>query len=150
MKIILLTFLFSLNVFALETKTKEKLIDVYQKYEQVHSHFFKFDLDKSKKALKELSSSIDKIENEELKEKLVFTQKTIVEMLETDKRKELNKSLHTVSLALIHILQKYEVDSKYQPYSCPMVQMKWIQNVDVEAKVLNPYAPEMPHCGHKE
>lgn len=53
-------------------------------------------------------------------------------------------------MALIHIVNKYDLGSKYNAYSCPMVKKKWLQNSDKMAKVHNPYAAGMPHCGSQD
>jgi hypothetical protein len=39
------------------------------------------------------------------------------------------------------------VGEGYNEYTCPMVKKKWVQNSKKRARVHNPYAPEMPHCG---
>ena len=48
------------------------------------------------------------------------------------------------------VVNTYDVGKKYNAYSCPMVKKKWVQNSKKMAKVHNPYAPNMPHCGSKD
>lgn len=150
MKYLIFVFFMAFNVLAIEHKTEQRLKTVFEKYEVVHTHFFEYNDEKAKKAIKDLSEAISKIEEEEVKKRLVYSKKTLDKMADIRDSSELNKKLNTVSMALIYILDKYNVDKKYQSYYCPMVKKKWIQNTSVESKVLNPYAPEMPHCGAKE
>ena len=61
-----------------------------------------------------------------------------------------NQNYHLTSMALIHIVNTYDVGNEYNAYSCPMVKKKWLQNSKKMAKVHNPYAPNMPHCGGQD
>jgi hypothetical protein len=65
-------------------------------------------------------------------------------------REENNQNYHLVSMALIYIVNTYDVGPKYNAYSCPMVKKKWLQNSKKLAKIHNPYAPHMPHCGSQD
>ena len=61
-----------------------------------------------------------------------------------------NENYHIVSSALIFVINKYDLGSEYNAYSCPMVKKKWIQNSKKMTKVHNPYAAGMPHCGSQD
>ena len=50
-------------------------------------------------------------------------------------------------MALIYVINTYDISDDYAPFTCPMVKKKWIQNVKNKPQVRNPYAPEMPQCG---
>ena len=99
---------------------------------------------------KKLQNSIGKVKNEEIKKLLSFSQKKLSEIKSDRDRKENNQTYHLVSMALIHIMNKYDVGDKYNAYSCPMVKKKWIQNSKKTSKVHNPYMAGMPHCGSQD
>jgi hypothetical protein len=97
-----------------------------------------------------LKKAIDAIEDKEVAKLLNFSKGKLKEIKASNDREVNNKNYHLVSMALIHIVNKYDVGSKYNAYSCPMVKKKWVQNSSKMAKVHNPYAPNMPHCGSKD
>lgn len=42
-------------------------------------------------------------------------------------------------MALIHIINTYDVGENYNAYSCPMTNKKWVQNSKKLNMVSNPY-----------
>ena len=84
------------------------------------------------------------------KKLLKFSQGKLKEIKSDSSKKDNNQRYHLVSMALIHVLNKYDIGNDYAAYTCPMVQKKWIQNSKKIAKVHNPYSDKMPHCGAKE
>lgn len=146
MKYLILGLALSFSVFAENAQLKK----VFEGYEQLHASFFDFKKDQVLKSAKNLSKEIDKIKEEEIKKLLTYSKKKLDSMSEKDSRDDLNKTFNTVSMAFIHVMKTHNMEKSYGAYYCPMVQKKWIQNTDKMAKVHNPYAPEMPHCGGKE
>ena len=81
---------------------------------------------------------------------LTFSKTKLDQIKASNDREDNNQNYHLVSMALIHVVKEYDVGSKYNAYSCPMVKKKWLQNSKKISKVHNPYAPEMPHCGSQD
>ncbi|MDH5581967.1 MAG: hypothetical protein OEY33_08660 [Bdellovibrionales bacterium] len=150
MKYFLMGLFFSINVFAIDSNTKEQLNNVFKSYESLHASFFSFDKKKVIDGSKELAEKISSIEDEEVSKLLAYSKKTLNKMSKEEDRSELNNQLNRISMALIHIMKKYSLDLDYSSYYCPMVKKKWIQNSKKVSEVQNPYAPEMPNCGAKE
>ena len=97
-----------------------------------------------------MAAGIDKITNKDIKKYLKKSKKQLLKIKEATDRKENNVLYNESSLGFIYILNKYDIGRTYNSYSCPMVKKKWVQNSKKEAKVHNPYAPEMPHCGRQD
>lgn len=138
------------NRKSLTEATKKSVALALEANESLHGSFFKYDAkDVESNALK-LKNAIDAIEDKEVAKLLKFSKGKLSEIKASNDRETNNKNYHLVSMALIHIVNKYDVGSKYNAYSCPMVKKKWVQNSTKMAKVHNPYAPNMPHCGSKD
>lgn len=137
---------------AVSESLKGELTEVFKTNEQLHQAFFNYEKQKSEipKIANQLQNSIEKISDPEIKKLLKFSQEKLKEMTADSSKSENNQRYHLVSMALIHILDSYNLGSSYNAYSCPMVKKKWIQNSKKMAKVHNPYAPEMPHCGSQD
>ena len=133
----------------LDEQTKSEVIKVLENNESLHASFFKYNAKEVEANAKKTSSAISKISNKEVKKLLENAVKKLSEIKEGTDREENNKSYHTASMAMIYVINKYDLGSKYSGYRCPMVRKKWVQNTEKMAKVHNPYAPEMPHCGGK-
>jgi hypothetical protein len=156
MKKYVFTFLILLTQIAfafrveLNPSLKSELIGVLQANEKLHMAFFKSDYKKAEYESKNVISAIDKISDANIKSMLKFAQTKLSQIKSNQDKKVNNKNYHIVSSALIFLLNKYDLGSGYNAYSCPMVKMKWIQNSKKINKVHNPYANEMPHCGEKD
>ena len=156
MKKYVFTFLILLTQIAfafrveLNPSVKSELISVLQANEKLHMAFFKSDYKKAEYESKNVISAIDKISDANIKSMLKFAQTKLSQIKSNQDKKVNNKNYHIVSSALIFLLNKYDLGSGYNAYSCPMVKMKWIQNSKKINKVHNPYANEMPHCGEKD
>ena len=156
MKKYVFTFLILLTQIAfafrveLNPYVKSELISVLQANEKLHMAFFKSDYKKAEYESKNVISAIDKISDANIKSMLKFAQTKLSQIKSNQDKKVNNKNYHIVSSALIFLLNKYDLGSGYNAYSCPMVKMKWIQNSKKINKVHNPYANEMPHCGEKD
>lgn len=151
-----MALLFSHHVIAaskrkkLSDDTRKSLIEVLKVNEQLHQSFFKYDKNLVEQNARKLKDVIGKIKNEEVSKLLSFSRKQLGEIKSSHDRGINNNHYNLVSMALIHIVNTYDLGSKYNSYSCPMVKKKWIQNSAKMAKVHNPYAPQMPHCGSKD
>jgi hypothetical protein len=130
--------------------TRKSVISALEANEVLHSSFFKYDGKSVEQNVKKLKLAIDAIEDKEIGKLLKFSKVKLSEIKASSDRETNNKNYHLVSMALIHIVNKYDVGSKYNAYSCPMVKKKWVQNSSTMAKVHNPYAPNMPHCGTQD
>lgn len=134
----------------LSKTTKSNVIAALKANEDLHGSFFKYDPKAVETNAKKLKKAIQGIKNEEIAKLLSFSTTKLDEIKAASKREDNNKNYNLVSMALIHIVNKYDVGAKYNAYSCPMVKKKWVQNSEKMAKVHNPYAPEMPHCGTQD
>jgi hypothetical protein len=129
---------------------KKSVVSALEANEVLHSSFFKYNAKAVEANAMKLKKAIDGIKDKEVTKLLNFSKRKLSEIKASNDRETNNKNYHLVSMALIHIVNKYDVGSKYNAYSCPMVKKKWVQNSEKMAKVHNPYAPNMPHCGSKD
>lgn len=134
----------------LNESAKKSIISALEANEALHGAFFKYDAKSVEENALKLKKAIESIEDKEVAKLLNFSKEKLSEIKASNDREENNKNYHLVSMALIHIVNKYDVGAKYNAYSCPMVKKKWVQNSSKMAKVHNPYAPEMPHCGSQD
>lgn len=118
--------------------------------EKLHGAFFKYEGAKVEAASKDLEASLSKIKDKDISKLLKFSKTKLSEIKASKSREENNNAYNVVSMALIYIVNKYDVGDTYNAYSCPMVKKKWVQNSEKIEKVHNPYAPNMPHCGSKD
>lgn len=118
--------------------------------EKLHMAFFKYDGSEVEKFSKELESSLGSISNTEVSKLLTFAKNKLKEIQSSKSKEENYQSYHIVSMALIHVVNTYDIGGDYNAYSCPMVKKKWLQNSSKLAKVHNPYAAMMPHCGSQD
>ena len=135
---------------SLSVATKKSAVSALEANEALHGAFFKYDAKVVEANALNLKKAIDAIEDKEIAKLLNFSQTKLAEIKASNDRETNNKNYHLVSMALIHIINKYDIGAKYNAYSCSMVKKKWIQNSEKMAKVHNPYAPNMPHCGSQD
>ncbi len=135
---------------SLSEAAKKSVVSALEANEALHSSFFKYDAKAVESNAMKLKKAIDAIEDKDVAKLLSFSKTKLSEIKASNDRETNNKNYHLVSMALIHIVNKYDVGSKYNAYSCPMVKKKWVQNSSKMAKVHNPYAPNMPHCGSQD
>lgn len=131
-------------------QTKKNLRAVLKANENLHNAFFNYEGEKVEKAAKNLKAAMEEVKDPKIAKLLVFSKKKLGEIEASAKREANNQNYHLVSMALIHLVNTYDLGEEYKAYSCPMVQKKWIQNTAKKEKVHNPYAPSMPHCGGME
>jgi hypothetical protein len=133
----------------LDKKTTKQLLSVLEANEKLHMAFFKYNPKKIENKSKKVNKAISEISNKEISKLFEFSSKKLTSITKESTKDENNQSYHVFSMALIHVISKYDVGDKYNAYSCPMVKKKWVQNSKVIDEVHNPYAPEMPNCGSK-
>lgn len=131
----------------LNPETKKNVISLLSVNESLHSAFFTYSGKLVEKEARNLIEKINDIKDEEISKLLYLSKSKLSEIKEVNERDKNDQIYHSVSMALIDIVNKYDLGSKYNTYSCPMVKKKWVQNSDKISKVHNPYAPGMPHCG---
>ena len=134
----------------LEVKTRNQILTVLKANEELHLSFFKYDGKKIEKNAISLKNKIDSIKDEEISKLLKFSSSKLSDIKAANTKDVNNQNYHLVSMALIHIVNSYDVGSKYNAYSCPMVKKKWVQNSKLMSKIHNPYAGNMPHCGSQD
>ena len=135
---------------SISDQAKAELTAVLKKNEELHGASFTYDGKKVAGVSAALADLVDKVSDQKIKKMLTFSQGKLRAIKADGDREENNKNYHLFSSALIHVITKYDVNSEYSPYNCPMVKKNWIQNTTKMAKVHNPYAPEMPHCGARK
>ncbi|MBT3236276.1 MAG: DUF3347 domain-containing protein [Bdellovibrionales bacterium] len=134
----------------LDKKTAQEIIAVLKANEGLHWSFFKYDGAKVEMAAKAVKQNISQIGDPKIAGRLEFSGKKLDEIKLANGRKHNNQLYHLVSMALIHLVKKYDLGSNYNVYSCPMVKKQWIQNSSKLSRVNNPYSSAMPHCGVQE
>jgi hypothetical protein len=135
---------------ALTEEEKSQIIKVLKANEALHAAFFKYEASKVEAAATSLNTNIEGLSNKEISKLLKYSQSLLMKIKASSEREENNKNYHLVSMALIHIVNTYDIGDEYNSYSCPMVKKKWVQNTKESDQVNNPYAPNMPHCGRKD
>lgn len=135
---------------SLSEASKKSILSVLAINEKLHQSFFTYNAATVESNANALKEAISSIEDKEIAKLLKFSSSKLSEIKASNDRDKNNKLYNLVSMALIHVINKYDIGNEYNAYSCPMVKMKWIQNSKKLAKVHNPYAPEMPHCGAQD
>lgn len=134
---------------AVDEKSRAEVLLVLEANEALHASFFKYNAKDVEANAKKTSAAISKISNKEIR-KLLQNSSKMLDSIKSDADREANNvSYHQASMALIYVINKYDLGEKYSGYRCPMVKKKWVQNTEKMARVHNPYAPGMPHCGGK-
>ena len=135
---------------SIDDATKASLVNALEANEKLHQSFFEYDGKKVEENALNLQKAIDGIKDKEISKLLSYSKNKLSEIKATIDREVNNKNYNLVSMALIHVVSKYDVGNDYNAYSCPMVKMKWIQNTSKVSEVHNPYAPNMPNCGSQD
>lgn len=135
---------------SIDDATKASVVNALEANEILHQSFFEYDGKKVEENALKLQKAIDGIKDKEISKLLSYSKNKLSEIKATIDREVNNKNYNLVSMALIHVVSKYDVGNDYNAYSCPMVKMKWIQNTSKVSEVHNPYAPNMPNCGSQD
>jgi predicted RNA-binding Zn-ribbon protein involved in translation (DUF1610 family) len=143
--------LFILLVSNVTFAGNERFNNVLVSYERLHKAFFDNDIKKIQKSANNVLSGIKIIKNERISKTLNYTEKKLIEIIESSNIEESKEKLNIISQGLFVVLKKYAVNKNYVRYYCPMVKKYWIQNILKSKKIMNPYASvSMPHCGMKK
>ncbi|WP_372651515.1 hypothetical protein [Halobacteriovorax sp.] len=134
---------------AVDEKSKAEMLLVLEANEALHASFFKYNPKEVEANAVKTSEAISKLSNKEIKKLLENSSKMLKSIKGDADREANNVSYHQASMALIYVINKYDLGEKYSGYRCPMVKKKWVQNTEKMSRVHNPYAPGMPHCGGK-
>lgn len=129
---------------------KKEVRAMLEANEGLHASFFEYDGEKIEKNAKKLSAKIDDISDDSIRQILKFSQEQLAKMSAESEREKNDQKYHVVSMALIHLVNTYNVGEGYNAYSCPMVEKKWVQNSKKMDRVHNPFHPGMKHCGTKD
>jgi hypothetical protein len=133
----------------LKDSTKKEVVGILEANEVLHNSFFNYNSKKVEEAANNLKVKIDSVSNPKISKLLTFSKNKLKEIKSSNSREDNNQIYHLVSMALIYIVNTYNVGKKYNAYSCPHVEKKWLQNTDKLTKIHNPYVKGMPHCGSK-
>lgn len=126
---------------------QQELNRVFAINEDLHMAFFNYDAEKVASKSADLAKAMSEVSNPEIKSKLEHSIARLEQIKADRAREDNNQDYHLVSMAMIHLLNQYAISDDHQGYHCPMIKMQWVQNAKSLAKVHNPFAPEMPHCG---
>lgn len=132
------------------TKAKDEILKVLELNEDLHQAFFKNGPRQIELKAQELTKAVKGISDPAIEKLLSHSRKQLEEIKAERDREENNQSYHQFSMALMYVLETYNIGNDYQAYYCPMVKKKWIQNSKKVTEVQNPYMPDMPSCGTKE
>ena len=142
--------IFAKDRIKLDSKLQKEVIKVLEQNEALHASFFTYDTKAVQKNAELVIKAIDKVSKSAVSKKMAFTKTKLSEITAKKSRKANNESYGIISAGLVHIVNTYDVGPKYNSYSCPMVNKKWVQNSKKKLRTHNPYAPEMPHCGQRD
>lgn len=134
----------------LKESDKKSIVSMYKSYEALYDGFLNYDSKSVEEEAQKLKLAISKIKHEDISHLLKFSQTKLDEIKSTKSRQENNTNFHVVSMALIHILKKYDLGPDINAYFCPMEKKKWIQNNTKRENIHNPYNAKMLNCGSKE
>ena len=121
-----------------QPSNKESLENVLKVYEGLHASFFNYDGKKVEEAAKKLDTAIEQIKDTKVKDLLKLSQEKLKAIKASESRENNNNHLHTVSMALIYVMDTYDVSDNYAPFTCPMVKKKWISKCQKHAKSTQP------------
>lgn len=148
--LILLFFILGFNSFAKEAvgaKAKESMVKALVENEKLHMAFFNYDVKKIISSRDLLVKNLKVVKEKRIQTKLDKAISYLDKISKVNSKDQNNKYYHYANVYLIQLIEKYDFHKNYQPYYCPMVRKKWIQNISKIEKVHNPYDPSMPHCG---
>lgn len=134
----------------LSQENRNELKLLFEVNERLHSAFFEYAPEKVESIAKEMIVSIESLNEPEISKRLHYSKETLAKIKASADREENNQNYHLVSMALIHLLNNFEIDDKYRGFTCPMIKMQWVQNTAELERVHNPFAPQMPHCGEAQ
>ncbi len=134
----------------LDEKSKNQVLVVLAVNEKLHDAFFTFDAAKVELSAKKLKNEIENISHSEIAKSLNFSKEKLLNIKASSSREMNNQNDHIVSMALIYIVNTYDVGKDYDAYSCPMVKKKWLQSSKKVSENHSPYVSGMAHCGNQD
>ncbi len=140
----------ALNIFAkekIDTAVVTKMLSALEANESLHASYFKYNSEEVDKWARVVEKKLSDVKHPKLNDDLIKAKSFLGKINGRAKQEENNKNYHLASSYLIKLVNKYDFGPKYQAYYCPMVRKKWLQNVDKQSRVHNPYDSSMPHCG---
>ncbi len=147
----LFSFIFTVHARTkLEGKDKSTVQHVLEVNESLHKNFFEYKAGLVEEDAKRLKEAIKTIPNKKISALLKDSLSELSKIKADNDREANNVAYHKASLGLIKMLEEYNPGKRYNAYSCPMVQKRWVQNSETKLRVHNPFAPEMPHCGQRD
>ncbi len=133
----------------LKAAEKTAVTSILDKNDELFNAFLKKDNALVEKKAKALSEAASQAKMGILKDIQAQTGK--LSTISGSKSHEANMEAYESFLKpLIKFVQTYEVDKKFNIFSCPMVKKSWIQDTSVNKDVQNIYAMEMLECGTQD
>lgn len=135
---------------ALSTPERKLLIELLEGNEELHAAFYKYSPEQINQVAKKMKSTLEKLRETQLAKAFKRTEKEILKLTTGKERMANNRAYSEFGKTLERVLDKWDVTSSYNVFYCPMVKMTWVQDIKKKAKVHNPFAPSMPHCGYQK
>lgn len=133
----------------LPAKELSEVQTILDKNDELFNAFLKKDNSLIEKKSQELSALVKKSQTSSLNE--IKAQTARLDSIKASEKREKNLASYEKFVnPLIKFIQTYDVGSKFNVFSCPMVKKSWIQNTDVNKNVRNVYAMEMLECGTQD
>lgn len=133
----------------LKAAEKKEVTSILDKNDELFNAFLKKDNALIEKKAKALAETASQTKMGILKD--ISAQADKLSTISGSKSHEANMVAYEAFLKpLIKFVQTYEVDKKFNIFSCPMVKKSWIQDTSVNKDVQNVYAMEMLECGTQD
>lgn len=127
---------------------KIEITEVLGANDKLFNAFLKKDSASVEKMAKDLQATLSKSKSPILKD--VRAQASKLNIKSALKIEDNMKSYEALLNPLIKVVKEYEVESKYNVFSCPMVKKSWLQDITVNKDVKNVYAMDMLECGTQD
>lgn len=134
---------------SLNASEKAAMTNILNKNDELFNAFLKKDnalIEKTAKALAVVTSQYKMASFKD-----IHAEASKLSSIKASKSREANLDIYEAFLQpLIKFVQTYEVDKKFNVFSCPMVKKAWLQDTSVNKDVRNVYAMEMLECGTQD
>ncbi|MBE7412372.1 MAG: hypothetical protein L6Q54_12525 [Leptospiraceae bacterium] len=94
--------------------------------------------------LKTIGNSKNEVQNSEVKKSLEAMETSLKKIGDSPKREDYFKEFSAFSEELAVTMKKFQIDSSYNRFFCPMVSKTWVSK---GTQIKNPYASDMRDCG---
>ena len=133
----------------LSAEEQASVIEVLKKNDQLFNALLRKDGALIEKISQELSVLVSRSTTPTLKN--VKAQVSSLKGIKASAKIDENLKAYELFLnPLIKVVQEYDVGSKFNVFSCPMVKKSWVQDVTVNKDVKNVYAMDMLECGTQD